>query len=58
MARLYRKEAHESLAIAMNRLGKWNTGEGEKTRPLDSRIEGHGDSRRSAIKQVASGESE
>jgi glutamate synthase (NADPH/NADH) large chain len=49
------KESHESLAIAMNRLGgKSNTGEGgedpERFEPLPS-----GDSRRSAIKQIASG---
>jgi glutamate synthase (NADPH) large chain len=49
------KEAHESLAIAMNRIGgKSNTGEGgedpERFRPL-----ANGDSKRSAIKQVASG---
>jgi glutamate synthase (NADPH/NADH) large chain len=48
-------ESHESLAIAMNRLGgKSNTGEGgedsERWTPDDN-----GDSRRSAIKQVASG---
>ncbi|MCA0331299.1 MAG: glutamate synthase large subunit [Actinobacteria bacterium] len=48
-------EAHETLAIAMNRLGaKSNTGEGgedpERFVPL-----ANGDSRRSAIKQVASG---
>ncbi|MCH5375914.1 MAG: glutamate synthase-related protein, partial [Planctomycetes bacterium] len=48
-------EAHESLAIAMNRLGgKSNTGEGgedpERFKPLPN-----GDSKRSAIKQVASG---
>jgi glutamate synthase (NADPH/NADH) large chain len=48
-------EAHETLAIAMNRLGgRSNTGEGgedpERFVPLPS-----GDSRRSAIKQVASG---
>ncbi|MBU6201529.1 MAG: glutamate synthase large subunit [Acidobacteria bacterium] len=48
-------EAHETLAIAMNRLGaKSNTGEGgedpERNVPLPN-----GDSRRSAIKQVASG---
>jgi glutamate synthase (ferredoxin) len=48
-------EAHETLAIAMNRLGaRSNTGEGgedpERFRPLPS-----GDSKRSAIKQVASG---
>jgi glutamate synthase (ferredoxin) len=49
------KEAHESLAIAMNRLGgKSNTGEGgedpERYKPL-----ANGDSLNSAIKQVASG---
>ncbi len=48
-------EAHESLAIAMNRLGgKSNTGEGgedaKRFVPL-----ANGDSKRSAIKQVASG---
>jgi glutamate synthase (NADPH/NADH) large chain len=45
------KEAHETLAIAMNRLGaKSNTGEGgEDTDRL------HDPQRRSAIKQVASG---
>jgi len=48
-------EAHETLAIAMNRLGgKSNTGEGgedyKRFEPLPS-----GDSKRSAIKQVASG---
>jgi glutamate synthase (NADPH/NADH) large chain len=48
-------EAHETLAIAMNRIGgKSNTGEGgedpERFKPMPS-----GDSRRSAIKQVASG---
>ena len=49
------KEAHETLAIAMNRLGgKSNTGEGgeETDRFLQ---ESNGDSRMSAIKQVASG---
>ncbi len=49
------KEAHETLAIAMNRLGaKSNTGEGgedpERFVPL-----ANGDSKRSSIKQVASG---
>jgi len=49
------KEAHESLAIAMNRLGgKSNTGEGgedpERYQPMPN-----GDSKSSAIKQVASG---
>jgi glutamate synthase domain-containing protein 2/glutamate synthase domain-containing protein 1/glutamate synthase domain-containing protein 3 len=49
------REAHETLAIAMNRLGgKSNTGEGGED---DSRYtpDPNGDSRRSAIKQVASG---
>jgi len=49
------KEAHETLAIAMNRIGgKSNTGEGgedaERYIP-----EANGDSKNSAIKQVASG---
>lgn len=48
-------EAHETLAIAMNRIGgKSNTGEGgeiaERYTPM-----ANGDSKRSAIKQVASG---
>ena len=44
------KEAHESIAIAMNRIGgKSNTGEGGED------PERYGDSRNSAIKQVASG---
>jgi glutamate synthase domain-containing protein 2/glutamate synthase domain-containing protein 3 len=48
-------EAHETLAIAMNRIGgKSNTGEGGEDEarflPLPN-----GDSRRSAVKQVASG---
>lgn len=49
------KEAHESLAIAMNRLGgKSNTGEGGED--LDRFTpDSDGNSRRSAIKQVASG---
>ncbi len=49
------QEAHETLAIAMNRLGgKSNTGEGgeDATRYVP---DPNGDSRRSAIKQVASG---
>jgi glutamate synthase (NADPH) large chain len=47
-------EAHESLAIAMNRLGgKSNTGEGGED-PARYRPDGNGDSRTSAIKQVAS----
>lgn len=49
------KEAHESLAIAMNRLGgKSNTGEGGED-PARFIPDANGDSRRSAIKQVASG---
>jgi glutamate synthase (NADPH/NADH) large chain len=49
------KEAHETIAVAMNRLGaKSNSGEGgedpDRYRPLPG-----GDSMRSAIKQVASG---
>lgn len=49
------KEAHESLAIAMNRLGgKSNTGEGGEDIDRFTPDE-NGDSRRSAIKQVASG---
>ena len=49
------QEAHESLAIAMNRLGgKSNTGEGGED--IDRFTpDANGDSRRSAIKQVASG---
>src|SRR4051794_22921765 len=48
-------EAHETLAIAMNRLGgRSNTGEGgedvERFTPM-----ANGDSKRSAVKQVASG---
>jgi len=49
------KEAHETLAIAMNRIGgKSNTGEGGED---EARFipDANGDSRRSAIKQVASG---
>ena len=49
------KEAHEALAIAMNRLGgKSNTGEGGED-PLRYQLEPNGDSKNSAIKQVASG---
>jgi glutamate synthase (ferredoxin) len=49
------KEAHEALAIAMNRLGgKSNTGEGGED-PARYEIELNGDSKNSAIKQVASG---
>jgi len=48
-------EAHESLAIAMNRLGgKSNTGEGGED-PIRFDPLPNGDSKRSAIKQVASG---
>ncbi|MEN9305611.1 MAG: hypothetical protein RLY76_879 [Actinomycetota bacterium] len=49
------QEAHETLAIAMNRLGaKSNTGEGGED-PARFKPEANGDSKRSAIKQVASG---
>ena len=49
------KEAHESLAIAMNRIGgKSNTGEGGED-PARYTLDPNGDSRNSAIKQVASG---
>ncbi|AIQ11585.1 glutamate synthase large subunit [Paenibacillus durus] len=49
------KEAHEALAIAMNRIGgKSNTGEGGED-PARFTPDANGDSRRSAIKQVASG---
>ena len=49
------KEAHENLAIAMNRLGgKSNTGEGGEDSARFKR-DANGDLRRSAIKQVASG---
>lgn len=49
------KEAHESLAIAMNRIGgKSNTGEGGED-PARFERDANGDLRRSAIKQVASG---
>src|SRR4029077_16816936 len=49
------REAHTTLAVAMNRIGgKSNTGEGgrepDRFKPLPN-----GDSMRSAIKQVASG---
>jgi glutamate synthase (NADPH/NADH) large chain len=48
-------EAHETLAIAMNRLGgRSNTGEGGED-PERFTPDANGDSRRSAIKQVASG---
>jgi glutamate synthase (ferredoxin) len=49
------KEAHEALAVAMNRLGgKSNTGEGGED-PARYLKEKNGDSKNSAIKQVASG---
>lgn len=48
-------ESHESLAIAMNRMGgKSNTGEGGEDSARWT-PDANGDSRRSAIKQVASG---
>jgi glutamate synthase (NADPH) large chain len=48
-------EAHETLAIAMNRLGgKSNTGEGGED-PGRFLPDANGDLRRSAVKQVASG---
>ena len=49
------REAHETLAIAMNRIGgRSNTGEGGED-PSRYIPDANGDSRRSAIKQVASG---
>jgi glutamate synthase domain-containing protein 2/glutamate synthase domain-containing protein 1/glutamate synthase domain-containing protein 3 len=49
------REAHESLAIAMNRIGgKSNTGEGGEDAARYT-PDANGDSRSSAIKQVASG---
>ncbi len=49
------REAHESIAIAMNKIGgKSNTGEGGED-PARFIPEPNGDSRCSAIKQVASG---
>ena len=49
------KQAHETLAIAMNRIGgKSNTGEGGED-PDRYTPDENGDIRRSAIKQVASG---
>ena len=48
------QEAHEALAIAMNRIGgKSNTGEGGED-PVRYVHDANGDSRNSAIKQVAS----
>ena len=49
------QEAHETLAIAMNRIGgKSNTGEGGESPDRFIR-DANGDLRRSAVKQVASG---
>src|SRR5690606_28367298 len=49
------KEAHETLAVAMNRVGgKSNTGEGGED-PARYQPLPNGDSKNSAIKQVASG---
>jgi len=49
------REAHETLAIAMNRLGgRSNTGEGGED-GIRNTPDANGDSRRSKIKQVASG---
>jgi len=50
------KEAHEALAIAMNRIGgKSNTGEGGEDPERFTWTNEQGDSKNSAIKQVASG---
>ncbi len=50
------KEAHEALAIAMNRIGgKSNTGEGGEDIERYTWTNAQGDSKNSAIKQVASG---
>ena len=47
-------EAHETIAIAMNRIGgKSNTGEGGED-PVRFRVRPNGDSANSAIKQIAS----
>ncbi|MEK7270582.1 MAG: glutamate synthase central domain-containing protein, partial [Planctomycetota bacterium] len=49
------REAHETLAIAMNRLGgKSNSGEGGED-PERDLVSEHGDARGSAVRQVASG---
>ncbi|MBP1949072.1 glutamate synthase large subunit [Virgibacillus litoralis] len=49
------QEAHEALAVAMNRIGgKSNSGEGGED-PNRFTPDANGDTRRSAIKQVASG---
>jgi len=48
-------EAHETLAIAMNRIGgRSNTGEGGED-PARNTLDANGDDRRSKVKQVASG---
>ena len=48
-------EAHETLAIAMNRIGAWsNSGEGGEDRRRNT-ADPNGDERRSRIRQVASG---
>ena len=48
-------EAHETLAIAMNRIGgRSNTGEGGED-PRRNTLDANGDDRRSKVKQVASG---
>ena len=50
------QEAHETLAIAMNRIGgRSNTGEGGEDPARYTWTNGQGDSKNSAIKQVASG---
>ena len=50
------KEAHETLAIAMNRIGgRSNTGEGGEDAARYTWTNERGDSKNSAIKQVASG---
>ncbi len=50
------KEAHEALAIAMNRIGgRSNTGEGGEDPERFTWTNEQGDSKNSAIKQVASG---
>ncbi len=49
------REAHETLAVAMNRIGgRSNTGEGGED-PARFQPDPNGDNRRSSIKQVASG---
>ncbi len=49
------KEAHETIAIAMNRLGgKSNSGEGGED-PARNQVYQNGDTRKSRIRQVASG---